>query len=111
MRSAMSLYQAPTPHPRGWARFWSRHPRRSPADPFATLAVQVRLAEVSALLRQIERDERMICRGERWVATKAAYDALIVDACGLAGVSAPTRPTEDERLRAELELVCQGWSW
>lgn len=107
----MSLYQAPAPHPRGWARLWPWHPRRSTADPFATLALQVRLTEVSALLREIDRDERMMCRGERWVATRAAYDGLLADACELAGVVAPERATEDERLRAELELVCKGWSW
>jgi hypothetical protein len=52
-------------------------------------------------------------------ATEAAYDALLDEACRLAGI--PTQPQpgrlstialdRDTRFREEVELASRGWSW
>ena len=104
----MALYSAPA-RP-GRRRFWARRAQVS-ADPFETLALQVRLGVVADLLRTIECDERMFARGQRWIATRLAYDALLGDACGLAGDAFHQPPSPDQRLEAELELASRGWSW
>ncbi len=109
----MSLYHAPTrPQPHMWARLWHLFVPPPPAeDPFVTLNLQVRLGVVANLLLRIENDERMFARGQRFIATKDAYDALLGDACRAAGVPPARSRTDDERLRVELELAARGWSW
>ncbi|MCV2392723.1 hypothetical protein OEB99_00225 [Actinotalea sp. M2MS4P-6] len=94
----------------GRRHWWARRSARP--DPFEALAIQVRLAAVTAQLHTIDTDERMFARGRRRIAYQAAYDALLADACRLAGVSVPDgEVSEDERLREELELTARGWSW
>lgn len=106
----MSLYSA-APQRSGLGRLWQRFARRPGPDPFVTLALQVRLGAVADHLRRIEGDPRMLARGERWLAAREAYDALLADACTVAGVERAEAPNDDERLRVELELTARGWSW
>lgn len=92
-----------------------RHPP-PPPDPFAALHLQLRLAALAAQVRAIETDRRMWARARRLEAVQAAYDALLLDACRLAGLPVPEttgwgRLTEVERLDDELALVQAGWSW
>ncbi|GAB3161391.1 hypothetical protein GCM10027059_11410 [Myceligenerans halotolerans] len=87
-------------------------------DPLVTLRLQIRLGELASELRHIEEDPGLYARAHHWFAVQGAYDALLRDACRLAGVptkAAPLRGDEhsaaDERLREELELSSRGWSW
>lgn len=80
-------------------------------DPFEALGIQMRLAAVSEQLRAIDTDERMFARGRRRIAYQAAYDALLADACRLAGIEIVDEVDDAERLREELELASRGWSW
>jgi hypothetical protein len=94
------------------ARFtWRRRP--TPPDPFEALGLQLRLGTVADQLRHLETDERVWARGRRWIATQDAYDALLADACRMAGLEhpEPAPRTEDERLGCELALSERGWSW
>ncbi len=94
-------------------------PRPSAPDPFDVLVVQVQLGRLSAQLRDLEADQHAWARGRRILATQAAYDALLAEACRLAGVPVeqewspePWGPTrEPERFREEIELASRGWSW
>ena len=102
---------------RGWSQ--SRASRRTPPpDPFAALSVQVRLGLVADQLRALEADQHAWARGKRLLATQAAYDDLLAEACRLAGVEVadPAYPgaltaSEPERFREEMELAARGWSW
>lgn len=88
--------------------------RRPPAhDPFATLWLQNRLAAVAAQVRRLEADEHTFARAHWMAATEQAYDALLAEACRMAGVEVPSTPTGDpqERFREEVELAARGWSW
>ena len=92
--------------------------RTPPPDPFTALSVQVRLGLVAAQLRALEEDPHAWARGKRLQATQAAYDALLAEACRLAGVevAGPAYPgaltaSEPERFREEMELASRGWSW
>jgi hypothetical protein len=92
-------------------------PARAP-DPLVTLRLQVRLGELAAELRRIEEDPDVYARAHHWFAVQGAYDALLREACHLAGLpteTAPLRADEragaGERLREELELSSRGWSW
>lgn len=108
----MSLYRTPTQPPdRSVARFWRRFARKQHDDPFVVLALQIRLGAVADLLQTIDSDTRMFARGQRWIATRNAYDALLGDACRVAGVPPAEAFTEDERLRVELDLASRGWNW
>jgi hypothetical protein len=89
-----------------------------PPDPMVTLRLQVRLGELATELRRVEEDPGMYARAHHWFAVQGAYDALLREACRLAGlpaVTAPLRADEhaaaSERLREELELSSRGWSW
>ncbi|MBE1876059.1 hypothetical protein [Myceligenerans pegani] len=91
--------------------------RRAP-DPLVTLRLQTRLGDLASELRHVEEDPGLYARAHHWHAVQSAYDALLREACRLAGVpteAAPLRATEhsvaDERLREELELSSRGWSW
>lgn len=95
-------------------------PTRStrPPDPLATLRLQVRLGELAAELRRVEEDPELYARAHHWFAVQCAYDALLREACRLAGLPTERAPLHadqhsaaDERLREELELSSRGWSW
>lgn len=87
-------------------------------DPMVTLRLQVRLGELAAELRRVEEDPGVYARAHHWFAVQGAYDALLREACCLAGLPterSPLRADEhaaaQERLREELELSSRGWSW
>ncbi|WP_235915442.1 hypothetical protein [Puerhibacterium puerhi] len=115
------------------APLWPRHRRRGPhrprraqrrrrripgPDPLTTLRLQVRLGELARQLRDVEQDPAVYARAHHWHATQGAYDALLREACRMAGVPVDDRPLRAdertaaaERLRIELELAARGWSW
>lgn len=96
-----------------------RHRRRTAEararfpDPFDALLVQTRLSIVAEHLRRLEDDPRAWARAERIIAGQLAYDALLAEACRLAGVEVLPRAKGDpwERLREEVELTARGWTW
>ncbi len=91
-----------------------RHGRRvPPPDPFDALHVQMRLGIVAQHLQRLEADPHAWARAERIVASQLAYDALLADACRLAGVEVLPRAKGDpwERMREEVELAARGWTW
>lgn len=118
-------------------RSWQRRrppPPPVPPDPFEVLAIQVRLGLLADQLRALESDPQVFARARRLIAVRAAYDALLAEACRLAGVElddggvAPvtderelqagmrrqdpvTVVSDDERFREEMELASRGWSW
>ncbi len=89
-----------------------RHAPPGP-DPFDALHVQMRLTIVAEHLRRLEDDPHAWARAERIIASQLAYDALLADACRLAGVEVRPRPKGDpwERMREEVELAARGWTW
>lgn len=91
-----------------------RHGRAvPPPDPFDALHVQLRLGIVTQHLQQLEADPHAWARAERIIASQLAYDALLADACRLAGVEVLPRAKGDpwERMREEVELAARGWTW
>jgi hypothetical protein len=101
-----------------WLHLWSRR-EPPPPDPFEVLRVQMRLAVLADEVRALERSEDVYALGHHLRATEAAYDAMLIRACHLAGV--PTSQPADspatvpqsphDRFRAEVELAARGWSW
>lgn len=90
------------------------HHRRPPGpNPFEVLRVQTRLGAVADEVRSLERDETVYARAHHLEATQSAYDALLAEACVLAGVATEPseRGDEHERFREEVELAARGWSW
>ena len=97
------------------------HPALPTADdPLAVLAIQVRLGVLADHIRELESDERIWARGRRLEAAQAAYDALLDEACRLAGIPSHLPPaggaglrrnTEPDRFEDELALAQRGWSW
>jgi hypothetical protein len=93
--------------------------RPPPPDPFEVLRVQMRLAVLADEVRALERSEDVYARMHHLRATEAAYDAMLIRACHLAGVPASealdertTVPqSQQDRFRAEVELAARGWSW
>jgi hypothetical protein len=88
--------------------------RHQPADdPFEVLWVQTRLGVVAQHVQRLEADLRMPARAERILSSQLAYDALLAQACALAGVDVPPHVDLDpaERFREEVELTSRGWSW
>ncbi|MEU2202652.1 hypothetical protein [Isoptericola sp. NPDC019482] len=92
--------------------------RGAVTDPLVTLTVQVRLGELARELRAIDDDPQVYARAHHARAAQGAYDALLREACRLAGLSvvdlpmrAGERAESAERLREELELSSRGWSW
>ncbi|MDT0166951.1 hypothetical protein Q9R32_15470 [Actinotalea sp. AC32] len=55
-------------------------------DPFHVLELQMRLGFLADQVRTLETDPTIWARGRRLMATRAAYDALLAEACTLAGV-------------------------
>ncbi|MDQ0425200.1 hypothetical protein [Cellulomonas iranensis] len=90
-----------------------RHPEPEPYDPFRTLRVQQRLGAVADHVRRLEVDVHAYARAERIIASRLAYDALLAEACGLAGVEVRPAALGDaqERFREEVELAARGWTW
>ncbi|HEY5516145.1 MAG TPA: hypothetical protein VIK12_08055, partial [Pengzhenrongella sp.] len=82
-------------------------------NPFEVLRVQTRLGVVADEVRMLELNETVFARAHHLEATQAAYDALLAEACGLAGVATePGGPNDElERFREEVELTSRGWSW
>jgi hypothetical protein len=82
-------------------------------DPFAALWVQTRLGVVAQHVQHLEEDLRMPARAERILSSQLAYDALLAQACELAGVEVPPHTALDpaERFREEVELTSRGWNW
>ena len=82
-------------------------------DPFDALHVQVRLGIVAQHLQRLEADRHAWARAERIIASQLAYDALLADACRLAGVEVLPSAKGDpwERMREEVELAARGWTW
>lgn len=87
--------------------------RHHPPDPFEALRVQTRLSAVAEEIRALHYDDAAFARAARLEARAAAYDALLREACEMAGVDdleeSPGRATM--RMRRELELAQRGWSW
>jgi hypothetical protein len=120
--AAWSLYPSPDEPPR-W-RTWLaarleavaarlRPPAAPPQDPFRTLRVQQRLGAVADHVRRLEVDVHAYARAERIIASRLAYDALLAEACDLAGVEVlpAARGDAQERFREEVELTARGWTW
>lgn len=89
------------------------HRRTAPPNPFEVLRVQTRLSAVADEVRALERNETAFARAHHLEATQRAYDALLAEACVLAGVATNPyeRGDETERFREEVELTSRGWSW
>lgn len=79
------------------------------------LELQIRLGQLTQLLREIDVDTDRFARQHHWRTTLWAYDSILADACALAGVEvieAEAGPKADaERTRRELELCACGWNW
>jgi hypothetical protein len=90
-----------------------RHGGPPAPDPVDALHVQVRLGIVADHLRRLEEDTHAWARAERIIASQLAYDALLAEACRLAGVEVLPRAKGDpwERMREEVELASRGWTW
>jgi hypothetical protein len=102
-----------------WALARLRRRPPPPPDPFEVLRVQMRLAALAEEVRALERSSDVYARGHHIKATEAAYDAMLFEACRLAGVPTGSQPgrlstiaqDRDERFREEVELASRGWSW
>jgi len=90
-----------------------RPPQVVPYDPFDALKVQQRLACLTTELQWLETDHRVFARAHRIRVAQAAYDAVLGEACRLAGVpiGEVTVHGPRERARDELELASRGWFW
>lgn len=85
-------------------------------DPFAMLTVQEQLSRIAAHIRALDADPKVWARGRRMIAAQTAYDAVLAEACRMAGVDLDVAPMplpldEPERFREEIELAERGWSW
>ena len=99
----------------GRLRLGSRRRRPEP-DPFAMLTVQEQLSRLAAHIRALDADPKVWARGRRMIAAQTAYDAVLAEACRMAGVDLDAGPMplpldEPERFREEIELAERGWSW
>lgn len=100
----------------GWLRrlvALVRGQRTDQPNPFEVLRVQTRLGVIADEVRALERDQTVYARAHHLEATQTAYDALLAEACVLAGVATEPggRHNEQERFREEVELASRGWSW
>jgi hypothetical protein len=94
-----------------WKRV--RPPREVPFDPFDALIVQHRLAALAAEIQRLEDDHLVFAKAHRIKVAQSAYDALLMDACRLAGVEpvASEIGNPNQRAREEMELASRGWFW
>ncbi len=84
------------------------------ADPFRTLAVQLRLARLGAELRELDQHASRLTRLRRRQAALEAYDETLAEACRLAGAPmyrAAGMDRELGRQMEELSLSDRGWTW
>lgn len=109
-----------------------RASRKQPVtDPFVALEIQLRLAAVASEIQRLERERHALAVAHHLRASQYAYDALLTEACRLAGLDAtepapppsddtmaspgavpvPWTVDEEQRMRQELELGARGWSW
>jgi hypothetical protein len=96
-------------------------PPTVPFDPFDALKIQHRLATLAAEIQRLEDDSLVFAKAHRIHVAQSAYDAVLGEACRLAGVedadgrrSTVLRAAQVDpgrRARDELELVSRGWSW
>jgi hypothetical protein len=67
---------------------------------------------VAVEIGELEIDATVFARAARLEARVAAYDALLRNACELAGVADLDEATgRDGRMQRELQLAARGWSW
>ena len=96
-------------------RAWRRVHRPPPVhfDPFDALHVQHRLGSLTEEIQRLEDDRLVFARAHRIKVAQSAYDAVLGEACRLAGVQPQEdgRPGPTERAREELELASRGWFW
>ncbi|HEY6796080.1 MAG TPA: hypothetical protein VI248_15495 [Kineosporiaceae bacterium] len=106
--------------PSGLREAWRRRRERPGCyDPFDTLHVQHRLAALAAEIQRLEADGLVFAKAHRIRVAESAYDALLAEACRLAGVEplefeVPSlyQPVPHERrVREELALASRGWFW
>jgi hypothetical protein len=76
-----------------------------------TLGVQWRLSRLARKIRQIESDESRWARAHHLRAAVVAYDDLLAEACGLAGIPVPVASPPVRRLIMESDLRIRGWTW
>lgn len=96
-----------------FARTILRRPARPEpaADPFTVLGIQWRLGRLAAEIRRLERDDGRWARVHHLRAAQLAYDDLLAEACGLAGIPVPDAARPVRRLIIEGDLRTRGWSW
>ena len=80
-------------------------------DPMETLVVQWRLSRLAWEIRQLESDESRWAKAHHLRAAELAYDDLLAEACGLAGVPVPAGEPAVRRLIMESHLRYLGWNW
>ncbi|HEU4540658.1 MAG TPA: hypothetical protein VFR23_05980 [Jiangellaceae bacterium] len=88
-----------------------RRTRHSQPDPMETLVVQWRLSRLAWEIRQLESDENRWARAHHLRAAEIAYDDLLAEACGLAGIPVPVAAPPVRRLIIESDLRVRGWTW
>lgn len=98
---------------RAWElRLIQRRARKRGVDPFATLALQTRLSELSRELDLLRApDDNRFAAAHHLRAAQLAYDDLLDEGCRLAGVDEVEGEGALHRLLAESELRTRGWSW
>ena len=84
---------------------------RHEQDPMETLVVQWRLSRLAWEIRQLESDESRWAKAHHLRAAELAYDDLLAEACGLAGVPVPVATAPVRRLIMESDLRFRGWTW
>lgn len=80
-------------------------------DPFAVLAVQLRLERLAREVEVLETHPRGSARGHHLRVALGAYDDVLDEACRMAGVPATAESGRVARLRKEKELRARGWTW
>jgi hypothetical protein len=85
--------------------------KQSAPDPFVILSVQERLARVACKIRDLEQGDVIWAKGHHLKAAEIAYDDLLAEACGLAGIPIPQASRPVRRLIMEADLHGCGWTW
>ncbi len=88
-----------------------RTARRRDIDPFCALEVQISLGRLERELAELELADDLFARAHHLYAARLAYDQLLGEACGLAGVMGLPERGPVRRLLAEAELRARGWTW
>lgn len=120
LRAALRRHRDQGPDAPSSETITRRRGHEDPDDPLTVLAVQVRLGVLADHIRELEADEHVWARARKLEAAQAAYDALLDEACRLAGIPSHLpatagpglrRCSEPERFEDELALAQRGWSW